>query len=186
MDWIGCKRAVVVACLEVLFRNFPPRIQKSRNLGRNFLSVPWFEPVSFQIKAVSLETSYRLSQANDKKFSPLQAASSKLIPCRNFLAVRELYCVIVKCLVYLFSDSELIYRTPCILLFCSNPLLFQRRQVYSDASTWQLNAACIGNFPLETLQPFLAVGCGFYCFFRLSTTAVMTEYCMARARQQTL
>ena len=40
MDWIGCKRAVVVACLEVLFRNFPPRIQKSRNLGRNFLSVP--------------------------------------------------------------------------------------------------------------------------------------------------
>jgi len=65
--------------------------------------------------------------------------------------------------------------------------LFQRRQVCSDASTWQLNAACIGNFPLGTLQALLAVGCGFYCFFTLPTTAMMmTGYLMTAAQQQTL
>ena len=67
--------------------------------------------------------------------------------------------------------------------FCSVPLLFQHHQVCSDASTWQLNAACIGNIPLETLQTFLPVGCEFYCFFRLPTTAVMTRHQMSAVQQ---
>ena len=44
------------------FGIFPPKIEKSRNLGPNFRSVPDFEPFSFQMKAVSLEPSYWLSK----------------------------------------------------------------------------------------------------------------------------
>ena len=136
MDWRECKRGGFVACREVLFLDFPSRIEKSRNLGRNFRSVPDSNqfPSKWKLCHLSQVTGCRRSMINSFTAASRVVKTDSMSTLSRVEGMELRYCEIS----YVpLSDSALLYWTPCILFF-----LFSSSVVSTPSSMfWRFNMA---------------------------------------------